>query len=364
MASASYSPRTNERGFFLQTPASSEKLVLKDGTVVSGKSFGARRSVAGEVVFATGMVGYPESLTDPSYAGQILVFSYPLIGNYGVAGKRSWESSGIKVSGLVVSDYIETPSHHSSRQALHEWLEDEGIPALEVKDTRFLVEKLRDRGSTLGKIIMDNDISFFDPNQENLVARVSTQEVRREGRGRKTIVFVDCGAKRNIVRSLLRRRARVITVPWNYDMFQSKIPFHGLVISNGPGDPKAIRETIQIAQKALARNIPTLGICLGNQILALAAGGDTYKMKFGHRGQNQPCTLVGSRKSYLTTQNHGFAVGKIPRGFRTWFVNANDGTNEGLIHERHPVMSVQFHPEARPGPEDTDWIFDYFLKHV
>jgi len=340
------------------------KLVLADGTKLAGLSFAGRTSVAGEVVFTTGMVGYPESLTDPSYAGQILVFSYPLIGNYGVPRKTAWESERVQVAGVVVSNYIETPSHCESERSLGEWLSAEEVPALEIKDTRLLVTKLREKGVMLGKIVFDGDIPFRNPNEENLVAEVSTRVPRVEGRGRKTIAVLDCGVKRNIVRSLLDRGVRVLVLPWDFDVFKEKIKFHGLVVSNGPGDPTAIPETVEIVKKALARKIPTLGICLGNQVLALAAGGKTYKMKFGHRGQNQPCKMLSNGRCYLTTQNHGFAVGKVPPGFRPWFTNVNDGTNEGLIHPKFPHMSVQFHPEARPGPEDTGWIFDRFLKHV
>lgn len=340
------------------------KLNLKDGSSFAGKSFGAKAPVAGEVVFATGMMGYPESLTDPSFAGQILVFTYPLLGNYGVPKKRTWESPRIQAAGIVVSDYIATPSHHASLMSLGDWLKAEGIPGVEIKDTRLLAKKLRVEGTMLGTITFSKSIPFEDPNRINLVAGVSRKKPVTEGSGKKTIVLFDCGAKANIARSFIARGARVITVPWNYDIFAAKIKFDAVAISNGPGDPKMAKETIAITKKILERQIPTLGICLGNQLLALAAGGDTYKLKFGHRGQNQPCRLEGSNKSYLTTQNHGFAVGKIPKGFRAWFTNANDGTNEGLRHGKLPFMSVQFHPEACPGPVDTDWIFDHFLEQI
>lgn len=291
--------------------------------------------------------------------------TYPLIGNYGVPERKYWESKRIQVTGLVVSNYIDTPSHCQSVSTLASWLKREGIPALEIKDTRAIVKKLREQGVMLGKIAFGKEnVPFVDPNLENLVARVSTRKVLKEGSGRKTITLVDCGAKRNITRSLLARKVRLLTVPWNFDIFKAGLRFDGLVISNGPGDPTAVRETIVTAKRALQKGIPTLGICLGNQVLALAAGGATYKMKFGHRGQNQPCMLNGSERSFLTTQNHGFAVGRVPKGFRAWFTNTNDGTNEGLLHRRKPFMSVQFHPEACPGPEDTAWIFDHFLKHV
>jgi len=340
------------------------QLILEDGTKFNGQSFGYEKSVAGEVVFSTGMVGYPESLTDPSYLGQILIFTYPLIGNYGVPEKHYWESDGIKVQGLIVSDYIDTPSHVQSKMTLSKWLTEEKIPALEVKDTRFLAQKIRSQGVLLGKIQIGRQIDFYDPNKENLVASASVKKVTIQGTGSKTILLIDCGAKRNITRCLLAKGVKIITVPWNYDPFSQNLHFDGIIISNGPGNPKMITETIENVKKALVKKIPILGICLGNQILALAAGGDTYKLKFGHRSQNQPCILSGSKRCFITTQNHGFTAGKIPNGFKEWFVNANDGTNEGMIHEKYPFMSVQFHPEANPGPTDTEWIFDQFLNLI
>jgi carbamoyl-phosphate synthase small subunit len=341
------------------------QLILKDGTRLEAKSFGAQKSAAGEVVFATGMVGYPEALTDSSFKGQILVLTFPLVGNYGVPNKKDWESDKIQVSGLIVSNYIDTPSHHASMQTLAEWFKREGVPLLEIKDTRGLTEKLRDQGVMLGKIIHGKDnIKFEDPNLRNLAGEASTKKVLFYGEGKKNIVLVDCGEKRNIVRRLIAKGVKVAVVPWDTDVTKLDFPFDGVLISNGPGDPMKVKATINNVKKIIARKIPTLGICLGNQIIALAAGGITYKMPFGHRSQNQPCVLSGTQKAYLTTQNHGFAVGKIPKGFTEWFYNANDKTNEGIIHKTLPIMSVQFHPESSPGPLDTDWIFDEFLKKV
>lgn len=344
------------------------KLILADKTVLEGSSFGKDVSVAGEVVFATGMVGYPESITDPSYKGQILVFTYPLIGNYGVSEEKFFESKNIQISGLIVCNYIDTPSHVTSVRNLSEWLKKENVPALEISDTRYLAQKLRTKGTMLGKIVFNKDVDFKDPNLENLVEKVSTKKVEHHGHGKKKIVLFDCGAKRNIRRNLLKRNVEVITVPWDYDIFDpnfgKKIFPDGIVISNGPGDPKMADKTITIIKKALQKKIPIFGICLGNQLLALAAGGDTYKLKFGHRSQNQPCVQVGTKRCYITTQNHGFAVGKVPPGFKPWFINANDNTNEGIIHRTLPFMSVQFHPESYPGPQDTEWLFDEFLKKV
>lgn len=346
-------------------------LKLKDGSEFEGASFGYENSAAGEVVFSTGMVGYPESFTDPSYIGQILILTYPLIGNYGVPAREFWESDKMQISGLIVSDYVDTPSHFGSQMSLSAWLKKEKVPAIEIKDTRFLTKKIRQQGAMLGKIIIDpptgEDIKWYDPNIENLLLKSTPGKLTHEqlnGSAKKTVIVVDCGGKRNVKRNLLQRGMGVITVPWNYDPFASDLKFDAIIISNGPGDPKMADKTIKITKKSLENKVPTFGICLGHQILALAGGGDTFKLKFGHRGQNQPCLLVGSPRCYLTTQNHGYAVGKIPKGFKPWFVNANDGTNEGIIHNEFPFMSVQFHPEVTPGPMDTEWLFDFFLEKI
>lgn len=355
------------------------QLILQDGTQFEGKLFGNPQSASGEVVFATGMTGYPQAFTDPSFAGQILVMTYPLLGNYGVPGPALWESYKVQIAGLVVSDYIDTPSHFQSKQTLSQWLKKAKVPLIEIKDTRFLTQNLREKGTMLGKIIVDKDVMQYDPNEDNIVARVSTKKVetfypspgrRRQGevKRNKTVVMIDCGSKRNIERCFTTRGITVIKVPWDFNPFKDKIPqgggFDALFISNGPGDPKKADKTIQTIKQALEMKLPTLGICLGNQLLALAAGGDTYKLKYGHRSQNQPCLQVKTDRCYITTQNHGFAIGDVPRGFSPWFLNANDKSIEGIIHDKHPFMSVQFHPEATPGPMDTEWIFDYFLDRI
>ncbi|MDO8270005.1 MAG: glutamine-hydrolyzing carbamoyl-phosphate synthase small subunit, partial [Candidatus Levybacteria bacterium] len=301
------------------------KLVLFDGTTFSGSSFGKEISTSGEVVFTTGMVGYVEALTDPSYAGQILVFTYPLIGNYGVPDSKYFESEKIHARAVIVCNYTDTPSHHASKLSFGEWLEKEGVAGLEISDTRFITQKLRTSGSMLGKIeigVNGRNIKLFDPNKVNLVSQVSTKDVTVRGSGKKKIVLIDCGSKRNIERSLLKRGVQVTTVPWDYDIFDKNISCDGILISNGPGDPKMATKTIEIIKKALSKKIPTFGICLGNQLLALAAGGDTFKLKYGHRSQNQPCILEGGKRCYITTQNHGYAVGKIPPGYKEWFTNA------------------------------------------
>lgn len=347
-------------------------LVLKDGSSYHGYLFGAPVSSSGEVVFNTGMVGYPESLTDPSYKGQILVLTYPLIGNYGVPSRDAdagilthFESSTIHIQGLIISDYTQHYSHWNAHKSLDAWLTEHSIPGIYGIDTRALTKKLREHGTMLGKIIADNkDSGWYDPNVVNVVELVSRTKPERYGTGKKTVVLVDCGVKNNIIRNLVKRNLRVIVVPWDYDFF--KEPFDGLVISNGPGDPKLCTATIQYIQKAIEKNIPTFGICLGNQILALAAGANTYKLKYGHRGQNQPCIEAGTKRCYITSQNHGFAVDEktLPSDWKPWFRNANDGTNEGIIHISGTFFSVQFHPEGHCGPEDTRFLFDRFTQLI
>ncbi len=355
------------------------ELVLQDGTVFQGKSFGADVSVPGEVVFNTGMVGYPESLTDPSYKGQILVLTYPLIGNYGVPDNGgssrdeyglplNFESEKIQAEGLVVADYSFDHSHYTAAKSLLQWLKEEGKPAIFGIDTRQLTKKLREKGVMLGKIVVEGcgDVEFEDPNLRNLVADVSIdKKTVYNGNGKRKVVLIDCGVKLNIIRSLVKRGCCVIRVPWDYDFLADKeIDFDGIVISNGPSDPKMCTTTIKNVAAAMEKEIPTFGICLGNQILALAAGGDTYKLKYGHRSQNQPCINLETKRCYITTQNHGYAVNMkaMPAGWEELFVNANDGTNEGLRHKNKPFMSVQFHPEATPGPVDAEFLFDEFLR--
>jgi len=341
------------------------KLYLKDGTVIEGQSFGAKRSATGEVVFNTGMVGYPEALTDPSYAGQILVLTYPLVGNYGVPDKARFESDKIQVAGLVVSEYSENYSHSTAKKSLSAWLKESGVPAMTGVDTRALTKRLRERGVILGELVHSGKPKgFVDPNKENLVALVSQKRKRIYGTGKVKIIAVDCGMKENIVRSLVERGAKVIRVPWDYDF--TKEAYDGLLLSNGPGNPTMCEQTIAHIRKAMEKNKPILGVCLGNQLLALAAGAKTYKLKYGHRSQNQPCSDISTQRCYITSQNHGFAVdGKtLPAGWEEWFVNANDGSNEGIRHKSKPWRSVQFHPEASPGPTDTAWIFDEFIASL
>ena len=339
------------------------KLVLEDGSVFRGRSLGYSKSVAGEVVFNTGMVGYTEALTDPSYRGQIMTLTYPLVGNYGVAD--AFESPKIQATALVVSELALEYSHATALRSLPQWLHDEGIPCLAGIDTRALTKRLREKGCMLGKVVIgDEDVAFYDPNRDNLVAAVGgSQRMIYEGKG-KTVVVVDCGAKGSIIEELRARGATVIRVPWDYDFLQED--FDALFISNGPGDPTACGTTIRNLKKVLELEKPVMGICLGHQLMALAAGANTYKLKFGHRGHNQPCIEVGTKRCTITSQNHGFAVDEatLPAGWHPWFKNANDGSNEGMRHSSKPFLSVQFHPEAAPGPVDSRYLFDQFMSMI
>lgn len=348
------------------------KLILEDGTTFKGTSFGMEKSVAGEVVFNTSMTGYPESLTDPSYKGQILVATYPLIGNYGVPletgennMKKFFESDRIQVTGLIVSDYSFEFSHWNAGESLSSWLIRNEVPGLFGIDTRALTKIIREKGAMLGKIVFDDhDVDFEDPNQLNLVDMVSTHEVIRYGNGETKILLIDCGVKNNIIRHFLKRNTTVIRVPWDYDF--SSEDYDGLFISNGPGNPKMCEATIEHLSVALKQEVPVFGICLGNQLIALASGADTYKLKYGHRSHNQPVLRVGSNSAMVTSQNHGFAIDNASLGteWEPFFVNLNDGTNEGIRHKKRNIFSVQFHPEASSGPTDSEYLFDDFLNLI
>lgn len=346
------------------------RLVLEDGTIYEGTSFGYEKSVSGEVVFYTAMTGYPESLTDPSYAGQILVPTYPMIGNYGVPVddvkdgiSKFFESDKIHCKALVISDYSSRFSHWNSQKSLGDWLKEQQIPGLFGIDTRALTQKLRDNGAMLGKILFDDEeISFYDPNRDNLVAQVSTRKIMEYGNGRHRVILLDCGVKNNILRCLLQRDVSVKRVPWDYDFTQEDCD--GIFLSNGPGDPAMCEEAIVHIRKALQGDIPIMGICLGNQLMARAAGAETYKLKYGHRSHNQPVMRPGSSRCHITSQNHGFAIDErtLPAEWEPLFVNVNDGTNEGIRHRTKPFFSAQFHPEASSGPVDTEFLFDDFVQ--
>jgi carbamoyl-phosphate synthase small subunit len=348
------------------------KLVLEDGTEIAGKSFGYEGSVSGEVVFNTAMVGYPESLTDPSYKGQILVLTYPMIGNYGVSGEEKedemfkfFESHTIHISALVVSDYSFNYSHWNAKKSLSDWMKANKIPGIYGIDTRSLTKRLREKGTMLGKVVFNNqDVALYDPNEDHLVAQVSTPEKKVYGNGKYRVVLMDCGVKHNIIRCLLKRDTTVIRVPHDYDF--SNEQYDGLFISNGPGDPKKCDVAINNIRKAFNDNRPIMGICLGNQLMALASGANTYKLKYGHRSHNQPVIKVGTQSSFVTSQNHGFAIDNstLSADWEPYFINLNDNTNEGVRHKSKPFFSAQFHPEATSGPTDTEFLFDDFINAV
>jgi carbamoyl-phosphate synthase small subunit len=350
----------------------SAQLVLKDNQTIEGKPFGYPLSAAGEVVFNTAMTGYPESITDPSYKGQILVLTYPLIGNYGVPDNviednlsGFYESENIQISGLVISDYSAEHHHWNARKSLSDWLYEHHIPGIYGVDTRMVTKLLREKGTMLGKIIVENqDVGFYDPDQDNLVKEVSTRKKIVYGKGTHRILLIDCGVKHNIIRHLLKRDTTVVRVPWDHDIGQEE--YDGIFISNGPGDPKKCEATISQLKMALSGSKPVFGICLGNQLLALASGADTYKLKYGHRSHNQPVIKAHSKSCYITSQNHGFAVDDRTLGkeWETLFTNLNDGTNEGLRHLTKPFFSTQFHPEASSGPTDTGFLFDEFISII
>ena len=366
-------------------------LVLSDGTTFHGKSFGYESPVVGEVVFNTAMMGYPESLTDPSYAGQIMVLTYPLVGNYGVPpftfhdGLPDFmESDRIYATALVVSDYSQYYSHWNAKESLAEWLKREKVPGITGIDTRELTKVLREHGVMMGKIVFDDApesgntgsaccdsiatgktdaAPIEDYGSINWVERVSCKDIIRynEGAGRK-VVLVDCGVKANIIRCLVGRGIEVIRVPWNYDYTQME--FDGLFLTNGPGDPDRCEEAVNVLRRQMSMSRkPICGICMGNQLLAKAAGATIYKLKYGHRSHNQPVREVGTNRCYVTSQNHGYAVdaSRLGNDWRELFVNMNDGSNEGIRHQLNPWFSSQFHPEACSGPVDTEFMFDRFV---
>lgn len=370
-------------------------LILDDGSRFNGKSFGYEKPVAGEVVFNTAMTGYPESLTDPSYAGQLMTLTFPLVGNYGVPpfsmgsnGLATFmESEKIHAEAIIVSDYSEEYSHWNAVESLGDWLEREQVPGITGIDTRELTKVLREHGVMMGKIVFDDEepetMKEGFPTYEgiNYVDQVSCKEVLHycpNGTVTKhpidssfsipqssleKVVLVDCGVKTNIIRCLLKRGVEVIRVPWNYDF--NGLQFDGLFISNGPGDPDTCDAAVQNIRKAMENEkLPIFGICMGNQLLSKAGGAKIYKLKYGHRSHNQPVRMVGTERCFITSQNHGYAVDNNTLGtdWEPLFINMNDGSNEGIRHKKNPWFSAQFHPEAASGPTDTEFLFDDFVK--
>jgi carbamoyl-phosphate synthase small subunit len=406
-------------------------LVLEDGTRLRGVSFGCEKPIAGELVFTTGMVGYPETLTDPSYKGQILVMTYPIVGNYGVPNDEidqwglpkffeservqarhlspaaSWSArsssrathaaakafprcpsltdsappSSLQVSGLIISDYSHHHSHWNSKRSLSQWLIEQGVPALYGIDTRLLTKKIRSKGALRATIEFDPAValggakaptSFIDVNKINLVAEVSIKEPRVFNKGGKyKVLATDCGIKYNIIRSLLQRDCEVTLVPWDTPLKDRLKEADGLFLSNGPGDPAMLSKTVEHIKEAIEAMEsgempmkPLFGICLGNQLLGMAAGASTYKLPFGNRGQNQPVINLINKRCFITPQNHGYALDatQLPEGWVPIFENRNDGSNEGIMHTERPWITAQFHPEAKSGPSDTAFLFDLFIK--
>jgi len=363
-------------------------LMLEDGTTFFGKGFGAQVDAVGEAVFNTGMVGYPESMTDPSYAGQVLCFTYPLIGNYGVPGTgevdifglpRFFESRGIKVSGIVVQEQCERPSHWASRETLSEWMTREGIPGISGVDTRALVTTIRERGVMMSVLANGPELATRSQLKKQLdgadrydsidfVKRVSVARPEVYGTSGKVVALIDCGVKTNIIRNLLTRGYSIARLP--FDSSYADVMQHdpvGVVISNGPGDPRLCTQTVKTTARLVDSELPVLGICLGEQVLGMSQGAETYKLKYGHRGQNKPVIDLDSGRGYVTSQNHGYAVepkSLAETRLRPWFVNADDRSVEGLLHESRPCLAVQFHPEATPGPYDTEFVFDRFVSLV
>ncbi|KAL8817701.1 MAG: hypothetical protein Q9223_003513 [Gallowayella weberi] len=367
------------------TPISHDRatFTIRDGPIFNGKSFGAKSNISGEAVFTTSLVGYPESLTDPSYRGQILVFTQPLIGNYGIPSAdrdehgllRYFESPNLQAAGVVVADVAEQYSHWTAVKSLGEWCAEEGVPAVSGVDTRAIVTYLREQGSSLARITIgeeydaDQDEAFVDPEQIHLVRKVSTKAPFHvsSGSGDLHVAVLDCGVKENILRSLVGRGASVTAFPYDYPIHKVAHHFDGVFISNGPGDPTHCQDTVYHLRRLMeSSQVPIMGICLGHQLLALAAGARTIKLKYGNRAHNIPALDLTTGRCHITSQNHGYAVdtATLPSDWKEYFVNLNDSSNEGIIHKSRPIFGTQFHPEARGGPLDSSYLFDTYLESV
>jgi carbamoyl-phosphate synthase small subunit len=363
-------------------------LLLEDGTLFLGKGFGAEATVVGELVFNTGMVGYPESMTDPSYAGQVLCFTYPLIGNYGVPSgdekdvfglPRYFESAGIKVTGIVVQECCQRPNHWASVQSLSSWMSDQDVPGIEGVDTRALVSTIRERGVMMCALANGPEVAnrrelrrLLEKSARydsvDFVRGVSVKKAETYGVSEKKVVLIDCGAKESIIRNILGRGYAVVRMPFDssYADVMQQDPA-GVIVSNGPGDPRLCVDTVKTTTRLVDSEVPVLGICLGEQVLGMSQGAETYKLKYGHRGQNKPVVDLLSGKGYVTSQNHGYSVDPKTLSkteLKPWFINADDRSVEGLVHGSKPCIAVQFHPEAAPGPYDTEFVFDRFTEMI
>lgn len=356
---------------------------IKNGPTFEGYSFGAEKSVAGEAVFTTSLVGYPESMTDPSYCGQILVFTQPLIGNYGVpSGEardqfnllRYFESPHCHVVGIIVAEYAYEHSHWTAVESLAQWCQREGVAAVTGVDTREVIQYLREQGSSLGRITVENQTppEYLDPMSTNLVAKVTTKKPYyvKALEPKCNVALIDCGVKENIVRSLVARGANVTVVPYDFRIQDVAGEFDGIFISNGPGNPTFCDVTVnnlkELMQDEKLVDLPIFGICLGHQLLALAAGAKTHKLKYGNRAHNIPAMDLTTGQCHITSQNHGYAIDEssLPSDWKPYFVNLNDQSNEGMIHVSRPIFSTQFHPEAKGGPEDTAILFDKYFGNI
>lgn len=372
----------------MRTKRQSCSLLLSNGSRFDGELIGAPLNASGELVFTTGMVGYSEALTDPSYFGQILVFTYPLIGNYGIPAlpkrlelpiPKGFESERVNAAAVIVSIDSAEAFHWNSLHSLDAWLSSQGVPGIVGLDTRHLVHQVRQHRGLLGRILPEASqgvrdfgsrltniaaSNFFDPGAHEILPEVSTATRQRLGKGRYRVGLIDCGVKWNIIRQLVDLGCEVELLPWDTDL--KTVDCHGWLISNGPGDPQKTGDLRSRVQALLAESRPILGICLGHQILSLAAGCQTRRMEYGHRSHNQPVYLVGSRRGFITSQNHGYVVDEatLPTDWEPWFRNANDQTNEGIKHRSKPFRSVQFHPEAAGGPRDTGWILEQFVADL
>lgn len=336
-------------------------IILEDGSIFEGEHFGAEKTVYGEIVFNTGMTGYQEILTDPSYGGQIVTMTYPLIGNYGI-NDEDFESNKVQLTGYIVKEYAQSPNHWQSKRTLDAYLKEQDVPGVYGIDTRKLTKKIRTKGAMNGIITTQEPTEALIASlaeytfPKDIVAKVSTKQTQHYKGDGPRVALVDLGIKKGIIKQLIHLGLDVTVYP--HDVDANTLVEHDIVFySNGPGDPKDAVNAIHSCQAVMGKK-PIWGICLGHQIIALALGADTYKLKFGHRGANHPVIELATEKVFMSSQNHGYAVHKdVPEDVEITFMNVNDDTVEGIQSTKHGVTSVQFHPEEGPGPEDAHYIF-------